>query len=187
MSCPCDSQTMEMSVESVCAFVHACTCQFTIYFTSMFWCGRDGERLWQTWRNVKYTNQCWNEKPSTDLPLLLTLLYKSFESILCSCVVCWYGNSKISNRNKLGNIFYTCGKIMGMQQSDLYHIPDKQVFCICLDTSHPLSVELKTLLSGCRYRYPKIRTRRIKKSLISMAIAQLNKLQSGDMQDNNPF
>lgn len=112
---------------------------------------------------------------------ILTLFYKSFiESILCYCIVCWYGHSKVTHKNKLGKIVRTCGKIMGEQQVDLSHLyltrltdkADK----VSMDTSHPLSVEFQPLPSGRRYRYPKIKTNRAKHSFIPMAITQLNKM-----------
>lgn len=110
---------------------------------------------------------------------MLSLFYKSFiESILSYCIVCWYGHSKTTHRNKLGKIVKTCGRIIGKQQVDLYQLyltrlvqkADK----VCMDTTHPLSVEFKRLPSGRRYRYPKVRTNRAKNSFIPMAITQLN-------------
>jgi len=111
----------------------------------------------------------------------LTMFYKSFiESILSYCIVCWYGYSKITHRNKLGKIVKTCRKIIGKQQVDMYQLYltrlQQKADKVCMDTTHPLSVEFMPLPSGRRYRYPNVRTNRAKNSFIPMAITQLNKM-----------
>jgi len=83
----------------------------------------------------------------------------------------------------LGKIIKTCGKIIGKQQADLYKLYLTRLVQkadrVCRDTTHPLSVEFEPLPSGRRYRYPKVKTNRAKKSFIPMAKTQSNKVGGG--------
>lgn len=144
------------------------------------------------WPQVILGSVCWRLKRANNICIfsgnliILTLItkcllffYKFFiESIVSYCVLCWYGHSKITHRNKLGKIVKTCETIIGKQPVDLYHLyltrlaqkEDK----VCMDKTYSLSVEFMLLRSGCRYRYPNVRTNRVKTSFIAMAITQLN-------------
>ena len=88
---------------------------------------------------------------------ILTLFYKSFiESILTFCIVCWFGNATVSQRNMLRRIITTASKVLGVKQTGLNEIFKvkalRKAHKIILDPSHPLYPDCELLPSGSRYR-----------------------------------
>ncbi len=46
---------------------------------------------------------------------MMSLFYKQFiESVLSFCIVAWYGNLSLSNKNRLGSLVKVAGKIIGV-------------------------------------------------------------------------
>ncbi len=47
---------------------------------------------------------------------MMSLFYKQFiESVLSFCIVAWYGNLSLSNKNRLGGLVKVAGKIIGVR------------------------------------------------------------------------
>ena len=93
---------------------------------------------------------------------ILTLYYKYFiESISTFCIVCWFGNATVSQRNMLRRIITTASKVLGVKQTGLDKI--FKVFKahkIILAPSHLLYPDFELLPSGRRYRAPLSRKNR---------------------------
>ncbi len=94
------------------------------------------------------------------------------------CIVAWYGNLTLANKNRFASLIKVASKISGRsqaQRTDLYH---KQVFrkatslLECKD--HPLWIELKLLPTGRRFKVPVMRTKRYKVSSVPAAFYMLN-------------
>ena len=88
---------------------------------------------------------------------LKVLFYKAFiESILTFCLLSFYGNLSIKNKNRLQKIVKEARKVIGMQQRSLSEIFDRLVFkkarSILSSSDHPLLEEFIPLPSGRRFR-----------------------------------
>lgn len=54
---------------------------------------------------------------------MMTLFYKSFiHSVLMFCVIAWYGNLTLANKNCLGSLMKVASKISGRSQVHLPHL-----------------------------------------------------------------
>ena len=110
---------------------------------------------------------------------MMTLFYRSFiESILTFCIVAWFGNLNLSNKNRLDCLVKTAGKISGSQQAGTMSIYTRQVLREAKDILHcpnrPLLNKFELLPSGRRFRAPIRRTKRLQVSFIPTAIYLLN-------------
>lgn len=106
--------------------------------------------------------------------------YRCFiEAILTFSFICWYGNLSVRSKNVLNRVVKVCSKIVGERQSSLNVLYEERAFrkaqVIVSDNSHGLSQYYELLPSGRRYRTPKFRLLRTKKSFIPMSIQFLNK------------
>lgn len=94
------------------------------------------------------------------------------------CIVAWYGNLTLANKNRLSSLIKLASKISGRSQAQLTDLYNRQVFrrasslLECQD--HPLHAEFKLLPSGRQLRVPVMRTKRYKVSFIPTAIKLLN-------------
>ncbi len=100
-------------------------------------------------------------------PSKMSLFYKQFiESVLSFCIVAWYGNLSLSNKNRLGGLVKVAGKIIGVNQTGPIEIFQNSVVkkaqVILCTTDHPLHTEFHMLPSGRRFRVPVCRTKRTK-------------------------
>ena len=109
----------------------------------------------------------------------MTLFYRSFiESVLMFCVVAWYGNLTLANKNRLANLVKVASKVTGRSQMQLTDMYSRQVLrkapliLECVD--HPLQSEFILLPSGRRWKVPALRTKRFKVSFVPTAIQLLN-------------
>ncbi len=95
---------------------------------------------------------------------MMSLFYKQFiESVLSFCIVAWYGNLSLSNKNMLGSLVKVAGKIIGVNQTGPTEIFQNSVVkkaqVILCTTDHPLHTEFHMLPSGRRFRVPVCRTK----------------------------
>ncbi len=110
----------------------------------------------------------------------MSLFYKQFiESILSFCIVAWYGNLSLSNKNRLGSLVKVAGKIIGVNQTvptEIYQnaVVKKAQVILCI-TDHSLHTEFRMLPSGHCFRVPACRTKIFKDSFVTVAIKLLNK------------
>lgn len=103
---------------------------------------------------------------------LMILFYKSFtEFILTWCIISWYGNIMVQNKNRLSNIV----KVIGIQLLSLVAIYDRQVLrkvqSILASLDHPPLEEFALLPSGRGYRSPRVKSNRFKFSFVPSAIS----------------
>ena len=96
---------------------------------------------------------------------LMTLFYKSYiESVLTFSLICWYGSLTVKAKTALSNIVKVSSKIIGVQQSSLSVLYDRQVVrkanAVISDSSHPLHSEFQILPSGSRYGLPPVKINR---------------------------
>lgn len=110
---------------------------------------------------------------------MVTLFYRSFiESVFMFCIVAWYGNLTLANKNRLGSLIKVASKISWRSQAQLTDLYNRYVLrkasslLECQD--HPLHTEFELLPSGHRLRVPVMRTKRYKVSFIPTAIKLLN-------------
>lgn len=83
------------------------------------------------------------------------LFYKSLiESILTFCLISWYGNLSVQNKNCLFNIVKVARKLIGTQQLSLADISDRQVLpkaqSILVSSDHPFLEDYILLPCGLR-------------------------------------
>ena len=102
---------------------------------------------------------------------MMTLFYRSFiESVLTFCIVAWFGNLNLTNKNRLGSLVKTAGKISGCQQAGVMSIYNRQVLrkanAILTCPNHPLGNEFELSPSGRRFRAPRRRIKRVQVSFI---------------------
>ncbi len=114
---------------------------------------------------------------------MMTLFYRSFiESVLIFCIIAWYGNLTVANKNRLGSLINVASKISGRRQAHLIDLYKRQVIKKatsiqeCLD--HPLQTEFELLPTGRRLRVPLIRTNRYRVSFVPAAILMLNNVNN---------
>ena len=110
---------------------------------------------------------------------MMSLFYKSFiESILTFALIAWFGNLNIRNKNNINSIVKAASKVMGVPQTQLAVIYDRQVLrkarAILANTGHPLHREFESLPSGRRFRVPRAKCNRSRNSFVSRAITLLN-------------
>ena len=111
---------------------------------------------------------------------MLTLFYRAFiESVLTFCLVSWFGNVSLKNRNCLNQIVKWSCKVIGESQLYPESLYAKQLQrignSIVRDDSHPLNGEFQLLPSGRRFMVPACKTRRYKNSFVPAAIRAINK------------
>lgn len=121
-------------------------------------------------RKMNYFNVCTK---------MMTLFYRTFiESVLSFCIVTWFGNLNLADKNRLGRLVRVASKVIGVNQAQLSDLYDRQVVRkahAILDCAyHPLQREFELLPSGRRYRVPIQRTKRFKDSFVCTAIRRLN-------------
>ena len=99
----------------------------------------------------------------------MTLFYRSFiESVLTFCIVAWFGNLNWSNKNRLRSLV----KSAGCQEVSR---PGSDRSWGRLDcSSQPLQNQFELLPSGCCFRAPMRRIKRLQVSFIPIAIHLLN-------------
>jgi len=95
---------------------------------------------------------------------MMTLFYRSFiESLLTFCIVAWFGNLNLYNKNRLDRLVKTAGKISGSQQADTMSIYTRQVLrkanAILHCPNHALLNKFELLPSGRHFRAPIRRTK----------------------------
>ena len=60
--------------------------------------------------------------------VMMTLFYRSFiESVLTFCIVAWYGNLTLSNKNRLSSLVKVASKISGRTQAQLIDLYKRQM------------------------------------------------------------
>ena len=111
--------------------------------------------------------------------VMMTLFYRSFiESVFMFCIVAWYGNLTLANKNRLGSLVKVASKVSGRTQAQLSDLYKRQTFnraSSLLEVSdHPLRSEFELLPSGRRLRVPTTKTNRFKRSFVPAAIQLLN-------------
>ena len=112
---------------------------------------------------------------------ILSLFYKSIiESVLCSCIVAWYGNSNQQCKNKVARITKSAGR-MGVDATDLQKLYERATLKFtqkCMnDFKHPLHNYYVWLPSGKRLNVPCQRTTRYKKSFVPSSIVLFNQIR----------
>ena len=112
--------------------------------------------------------------------VMMTLFYRSFiESVLTFCIVAWYGNLTLTNKNRLSSLVKVASKISGRTQAQLIDLYKRQMLkrasSLLEVTDHPLRPEFELLPSGRRFRVPTTKTNRYKQSFVPAAIQLLNK------------
>ncbi|XDV35077.1 hypothetical protein PO909_005118, partial [Leuciscus waleckii] len=90
---------------------------------------------------------------------ILEKVYVSLiESILVFNISVWFGHLTLINKNKLGRIVKTAGKVIGRQQKSLDVLYStalyRKALSIIGDKKHPLHIEFELLPSGRRHRVP---------------------------------
>ncbi len=103
-------------------------------------------------RKLKYFSVCSS---------MMSLFYKQFiESVLSFCIVAWFGNLNLSNKNRLGSLVKVACKIISVNQigpTEIFQnsVVKKAQVILCA-TDHPLHTEFHYI--GC-YRVPVCRTK----------------------------
>ncbi len=92
---------------------------------------------------------------------MMSLFYKQFiESDLSFCIVAWFGNLSLSNKNRLGSLVKVACKIISVNQTGPTEIFQNSVVkkaqVILCATDHPLHTEFHYI---CCYRGPVCRTK----------------------------
>ena len=110
---------------------------------------------------------------------LLSMFYRCFiESIISFCLVSWFGNLPLKNKNSLNQIVRWASKLIGEQQLNLDSLYEGQLRrlagSILGDASHPLHGEFQPLPSGRRFKMPAFKTKRYRCSFIPSATKALN-------------
>ena len=110
---------------------------------------------------------------------LMKMFYCAFiESVISFCIICWYGNLSVKDKNSLGRIVCVSSKVAGVKLSSLDDIFNTQVLrsakSIRKDGSHPLNQEYKLLPSGLRLAVPTATKNRHKFSFVPLSIRALN-------------
>ena len=106
------------------------------------------------------------------------MFYRSVvESVLCFCMLCWYGSSLVADRKKLARIIKSA-KRLGCDVNTLDVLHDvlirKKVDKIMKDIEHPLNVYFNYLPSGKRISSIYSKNKRIKKTFVPSAIRAVN-------------
>ena len=108
---------------------------------------------------------------------ILALYYQScVETLLTSCLICWYGSVNLHSKKLPNNIVKVCSKTVGIEQKSLHNIFNnsaKKAKVIMSDRNHALSMRYESLPSGHRYRCLKVRPR-TQKSFIPYSIKLQN-------------
>ncbi|CAJ1066412.1 gastrula zinc finger protein XlCGF28.1-like%2C partial [Xyrichtys novacula] len=109
----------------------------------------------------------------------MKMFYSAFiESVISFCVICWYGNLAIKNKNSLGSIVRVASKVAGVKFRSLDVIFKEQVLkkakSIRTDNTHPLHHKYKFLPSGLRLAVPPASKNRYKFSFVPLSIGALN-------------
>ena len=109
---------------------------------------------------------------------ILALYYQScVETLVTSCLICWYGSVNLRSKKLLNNIVKVCSKTVGIEQKSLHNIFNnsvkKKAKVIMSDRNHALSMCYELLPSGRRYRCLKVKPR-TQKSFIPYSIRLLN-------------
>ena len=110
---------------------------------------------------------------------MMTFFYHAFiESVLSSCLVSWFGNLPLKERNSLNQIIKWSGRLIGEPQLGLESLYTRQLqriaSSISSDDSHPLSCEFQPLSSGRRFNVPRSKTTRHRNSFVPAAVSILN-------------
>lgn len=110
---------------------------------------------------------------------LMKMFYCAFiESVISFCIICWYGNLSVNDKNSLGRIIRVSSKVAGVKLSSLDNIFITQVLktakSIRKDGTHPLNQEYKLLPSGHRLAVPPATKNRYKFSFVPLSIRALN-------------
>ena len=103
---------------------------------------------------------------------ILALYYQScVETLVTSCLICWYVSVNLHSKKLLNNIVKVCSKTVGIEQKSLHnifnHIVQKKA------RNHALSMCYELLPSGRRYRCLKVKPC-TQKSFIPYSIRLLN-------------
>jgi hypothetical protein len=114
-------------------------------------------------------------------PHLLLNLYRSIiEPLLTFCSTVFHHLLSVTERNKLIKIANSASKIIGLPVPSLSDINDKALLgkacAVSADTTHPLHEEFQLLPSRVRFRAPKFKKAKLRRSFIPNAIAALNSL-----------
>ena len=107
------------------------------------------------------------------------MFYRSVvESVLCFCIVFWFGNSTLTDQKKLERIIKSAKRLgCDVKKLDVMYLDltIKKANQIVKDIDHPLNSLFKFLPSGSRLSSVFCRTNRYKMSFIPAAIRALNK------------
>ena len=110
---------------------------------------------------------------------LINLFYKSvIESVICFCVVVYYGNSRVIDNNKVAKITKQASRIIGSpckSPEELFESCSRRmVTSIMSDSTHPLHHNYTMLRSGRRLMSLKCRTTRFLSSFVPRSIRYFN-------------
>ena len=110
---------------------------------------------------------------------LMKMSYSAFiESVISFCIICWYGNLSVKDKNSLGRIVRVSSKVAGVKLSSLDDIFNTQVLktakSIRNDGTHPLNQEYKLLPSGLRLTVAPATKNRYKFSFVPLSIQASN-------------
>lgn len=133
---------------------------------------------------LDYTRDCiflWRLRLFGVNKKLMMLFYKAvLESIVRYGITVWFGNLSVQCKSKLMHLLKTAWKIVG---HDEYFNPQvlyencvlNQVEWIVNDPTHFWFPQYQLLPSGRRYRVPKCRLNRYKKSFVPVSVGLVNK------------
>jgi len=111
---------------------------------------------------------------------ILCSFYRCFiEPVLTFGCMCWFGGLTVKNKNILEKNVKICSKVTGSALSQINTIYENRVYnkakSISQDSSHTLAKDFELLPSGRRYRVPKLKKVKTKRSFTPKAIELLNK------------
>lgn len=103
---------------------------------------------------------------------MVALFYRTFiDLVLSFCIVVWFGNLNLADKNRLGWLVRVASTVTGDNQAQLSDLYDQQVIrkthAILDCTDHPLQREFELLLSERRYRVQTYRHRNFVRTEIS--------------------
>jgi len=112
-------------------------------------------------------------------PVMQRFYESVIEGVLFQSVAVWGGNTTTEDNKKINRVRRCAGRVMKRTTKprfDMYKARSMSLaHKIMSDSSHPLSSSFTKLPSGRRYRQPKARTSRFRKTFVPDCVALLNK------------
>jgi len=107
--------------------------------------------------------------------LVLGNFYRCFiQSVLTFGFLNWFGGLSLKNRNRLIRIVNVCGRIVGVQQTNVSVLYERRVMrkamLIARDPGHILASHYQLLPSGRRFQMPLVATARTRRSFVPRSI-----------------